>query len=372
MWPAKCGADPEGRQKCGEYFKVNISIRAPEALEGNASAISSEFLSHDCFIEAVTQNDGGSRVGNFRRPRVVYEEAVWTSAMVAKRLLAAFAQKHLETDAPKLCSQQFESAPEDDAHDDETTKVDLAWCAGSDYRQLCCGESRFDTDWLHDREWTRQAYRDGTKLLVDTEPKAMAAPRVRPERDDAKRLRETQRTVRADPSEFRQLFDTYVALDRPVVINDEFQAVEAQGRITAPLHCPDLEISRHLVLAWLRSLLDRAAFCRKHDLPVAAFSERFDDVCAAIAADLNNRSVGQRKVKHVRLFGSQVIRGHEAIASYLGRSSEGTQSLIDDGKLPVAEHDGVIIANSNFVRHMRKHRTRSCGAISQITRLRTY
>ena len=174
-----------------------------------------------------------------------------------------------------------------------------------------------------------------------------------------KRLKEAQRTVRSDPSEFRKLFAAYVALDRPTApIDDELMAIEAQGWITAPLHCHDLEMSRLLVLAWLRS--------GKHDLPANAFAERFNDVCATIAADLNSRSVGQRKVRHVRLFGSQVIRGHEAIASYLGRSIDGTRDLIEAGKLPVAEHDGVIIANSNFVRHMRKHRARLGGAISQV------
>jgi hypothetical protein len=141
------------------------------------------------------------------------------------------------------------------------------------------------------------------------------------------------------------------------------------GDSSEPLQDHDLVASRHIVRAWLKSGLDRKEFCRKHDLNVGRFNERFDDICALIAADLNEAGVPVPKRARHPLFGRQILSGMKAIASHLGYTIDGVVGLIKDGnklgKLTVAMHNGVVIANADFITRWRKHRARSGGNTTQ-------
>jgi hypothetical protein len=241
----------------------------------------------------------------------------------------------------------------------------------SDYVQLCCRASRFsDGERIADRKQWRDAHKAGTALLGESDELVDEVPSepVTSERDLARAVRGDRIACKENPAHFAELLaeDTEFVPREFFVVNDDRLALEAQDWIVRRTDDPGLEVSRLLVVCLLKSGKEAGAFCRKHDLPLMAFLDHCLDVFSAIADRLNDEGVPVRGVVRRMRFGKQILQGVPEIAAYLGRSIDGTQAIIDDGALPVAEYGGVTIANDSFIRFKRKHRTRTDGAILSV------
>jgi hypothetical protein len=291
------------------------------------------------------------KVADFWRSRVHSREGfTWTARLVASQLKAAFAEKHRDiglSHASKLKGKvdpdqvltpeaRAARAKEEDSQDpaDRLTTIKSDWRPWSDFYQMCHGEQRkahsdgttvlampaADVAFMASLEKDAQgrprpsveADRDKQAFLDDCAarksnapppPKAERGPRVHHERDEAKALKQAIKACEADPSVFARMLDAYLALDHSKTgQDDELLAIRAQEWIVEPMHCVDLEVSRLLVLAWLRSGLDRAEFCRKNGLLPGRFAEHCDDVFSTIAADLNER---EEPLSYALVFGSR-------------------------------------------------------------------
>ena len=302
---------------------------------------------------------------------------MWTASIVAERLSAAFAPHHRDIGGPRPVralipsdyligsgNRRVEAKDPTIFVDDAKARPQMPRL--SDYVQLCCRASRLsDGERIADRKQWRDAHKAGTALLGESDELVDEVPSepVTSERDLARAVRGDRIACKDNPAHFAELLaeDTEFVPREFFVVNDDRLALEAQDWIVRDyiMEDLDLEASRILVVCLLKSGKEAGAFCRKHDLPLMAFLDRCLDVFSAIADRLNDEGVPVRGVVRRMRFGKQILQGVPEIAGYLGRSIEGTQTLIDDGKLPVAEYGGVTIANDSFIRFKRKHRART-------------
>jgi hypothetical protein len=158
--------------------------------------------------------------------------------------------------------------------------------------------------------------------------------------------------VMDDQGHLEQLVDEAKRVTELRVANDELLAAEAWDWIVERFNELVTETNRKLAVEWLQSGLPLKTFCRRREMGPAEFWRRYLSLCRAIAQRLNAREVRVSVATH----GPELLVGLDQIAGYLHRTVDNTQKWIDDGRVAVAEHDGMIIAYGPFIRHARAHR----------------
>jgi hypothetical protein len=338
------------------------------------------------------------------RDHPIRSRLIWTRAIVAGRLQDAFSERHRSIDAVRILDMDrrwngCQKLPQPSAYehlvDDEPMVAGAQGVRryrmaskrlGSIDGQLCKGAVRIGagrgSKYWPDPPSFWAACKEAQKIIAADDKVNRASKvkqkRIGEEREEAAAIAAARLDVKDHPSRFTAMLTDYVDLPQYDLLIYEGLAEEAWMWLQKPVNCErslpirrrlacnDLEDSRVIILDWLRSGLERRAFCYKSDLNLDRFNERFDDICAEIAAAFNHSGVPVPERDRHPLFGPQVLIGVKAIASYLGRSFDGTLDLIDEGKLPVALHGGVIVANADFITFARKHRTRPERARSQV------
>jgi hypothetical protein len=327
----------------------------------------------------------------------------WTAALVAERLIAAFARKHRAIDnrcqslkpvwglvtshedyIPDLEQLGMEAIDRPKRMTDGNFRssrwYEFDTPAQSDFTQLCYkgawfGEGDPDTpegpEFFRDRPRRRTAYKDASALLrangCREEDGALNSDLEGPERrreqerEDARRFAETRTAIRDDPKSFAELASTDVLDRKPIIVDDDLLALEAQGWIVRKregeqvMETAELEADRLLTLAWLKSGMTAPAFCRRSRTDILIFADRVRSYIAALTDRLNNERAPVKPVVWRLDYRKEILQGAAEIARSLNLSIGNVQKKIDAGLVPVAAVGGTIIASEKMIRHMRKH-----------------
>jgi hypothetical protein len=342
-----------------------------------------------------------------------YRGGEWTSKIVAQRLDAAFAPKHLSLDNHRQKLKPawgYVTSHEDYIWDAEQLGRDPnplghVYCsidnprpmgerniklnrwlpfdtpARSDFEQLCCkgvffgGSNKFTLD---PKEY-RTAYIAANNLLIENgflvedgsswDDREPPEGRREKERQTKREVATERRVVRADPNSFQELVARDLEDREPYIVNGDLLALEAQGWLVKPMSLL-LEFDRLPTLAWLKSGKSQEDFSRDSKIDPKFLRSAVHAYTAALAWQF---SIERRPVKPIvrRLdykVGGGMLQGVSEIANFLHFSIATTQKKLDAGLIPVASFpDGTIIASEKMILHLRDHHKRPERASSTQT-----
>jgi hypothetical protein len=349
----------------------------------------------------------------------------WTAAIVIERLQAAFAPKHRSLD--NACQKQHSAWSLVVSHEDYSPGVETMGFGGpdplkvfvpgynaidkpkrltksnfesnfwrphdtppdSDYWQLCCKGATMGNganfEFVRDRKKWRNAFNDGSQLLMangfkveggsqweaEPDPEAEEEDEERnareAKREIARQVAVERKIVRANPDGFQELCSLDLWDRGEYIVNDELLAIEAQEWVVRPMTA-ELETDRIITLAWLKSGLPVEVFCRRRDHDVMTFLDRVRSYTAAQAERLNKEHVPVKPLVRRLDYGKGILQGVKEIAGFLGFSIGNVQKKLDAGLIPVASFpDGTIIASESMIRHLRDHHKRPLKTMSQVS-----